>query len=238
MKRSLLFLALLVIGFASCKKDDNDAAPTKTPYYVSGVQDVTIQKVPSGNPYTYLNLSLVYDHNEQERVALSLEGVPDGLKYKFTIKSGIPTFNSSLQLVDSGVVAGDYALTLVATGATSGRKTYQFNVTVLAAPDCSGEVAGTGYLSQGYCSGPNTFSQDITSVSGTPGRVLFSNFDNTGAQVYGVVTCFTNQIVIPTQTVGGAVYQGNAYYNTSGSTTNININYSRNGTSCSLNLRK
>jgi hypothetical protein len=227
MNRKLLFLALLVIGFASCKKDD-DNEPSKPSYRIDGIVDRSMQKTVFGTPpTTTLNLNVMYEHSDQERVTLSIENVPEGLKSKFSTKSGIPGFNTSLLLIDSGVVAGEYTLKLIATGSNTGRRSYDFNLTVLAPPDCSSDLTGTGYATQTSCNPTGSFTQNITSVPGQVGRVLFSNFDNTGAQVYANVICNSGQVSIPSQTVNGVVYQGSGYYNVSGGTRYINVSYGR-----------
>jgi len=240
MNKKLLFLALLVIGFASCKKDENNE-PSKPSYHIDGIIDRSMQKVLFGTPpYLNVNLNVVYEHSDQERVTLTVENLPEGLKAIFSTKSGIPSFNSSLALIDSGVAAGEYTLKLIATGTNSGRKSYEFNLSVLPAPDCSPDVIGNGYATQGYCNGSMTHSQNITAVAGQPGRVLFSNFDNTGAQVYAYVTCFNDQLSIPSQAVNGVTYQGSGYYSTSLSgVRTINVNYSRivGGSSNSCNMQ-
>jgi hypothetical protein len=147
-------------------------------------------------------------------------------------------------LIDSGATAGDYALNLVATGANSGKKTFEFHVTILPVPDCSGEVTGNGFSCNLTCGSGGPYTQNITAVTGTPSRVLFSNFDNTGAQVYGIVSCLSGQIGIPLQTVNGTTYQGNGNYATDPLTGQqrlyISFNRSMGGSTnyCNLNMAR
>ena len=238
MKKTILFLALLIIGFASCKKDD-DNIPSKPSYHINGVNDLTLQKLINSEQagIAYMSLELVYEHSDQEKVTLSLEGVPQKLKSTISSPSGIPSFSTSIILVDSGVAAGNYSITLVATGTSSGRKTYSFNVSVLAAHDCADDLVANDYSVQSSCN-TTTYTENITKDTGGVSRILFNDFANMGAHIYGLVSCSTNQITIPRQVVNGNTYQGSGSYNTSSTGRAINIVYFRNSISCSMLLTR
>lgn len=240
MKKLLLAILALPLVIASCKKSDSTSEIYKPSYHVDGISDRIIQKNITGLPTTVTQyLTITYENQEQERVTLSLENLPAGLTAKFTPATGFPTFSTQLTLIDSGVATGEYTLNLIATGASSGKKTFPFNLSVLPVPDCSNQIIGAGYISQLSC-GAGTFMQNVTSVSGSPGRVNFSNFDNTGAQVYGLINCTSNQINIPTQSVNGATYNGSGYFYQQGAQRVVNISFYRSSssgsTSCTLSL--
>jgi hypothetical protein len=242
MRKILGAMFVVVLAITSCKKSDNDAEPFKPSYHIDGISDVTIQKmVFGGAPYAYLNLSLVYENSEQERVTLSIDSVPPKLFTRFSTKSGIPSFTSSLFLADSGVAPGVYTLKLNAEGANSGKKSFDINLTVLAAPDCSSDITGTGYTSQSNCASASPYLQDIT-ASGESGKVVFSNFDGSGTQIYGYVNCGSYYITIPQQVVNNITYQGSGNYQKIGTQRQVNINYSKVGstgsTTCSLYMSR
>ncbi len=248
MKKTILFLTLAVIGFASCKKGDTIyTSPIVPPYHVDGVRDITLQKSNSFNAYATLDLSIAYENSDQERISLSLEGAPRGLYASFSDTIGYPSFTSQLYLRDSNVAAGRYALKLVSTGSISGRKEFTFNVNVVAAPVTNIFLADTGYNSYTSCGGSN-FIQNITAVAGTSGRILFSNFDNSGNQVEATVDGDSTggYIFIPTQTVNGVTYSSSSsssnYYNISGGSRNIRVMFIKSSggssNSCTLYLNK
>lgn len=244
MRKIFGAILLATFAFTSCKKSDNNSEPYKPSYHIDGISDITIQKlVFGGAPYTYLSLSLVYENLEQERVTLSLDSVPPNLYTRLSTKSGIPSFTSSLFMADSGVTPGVYTLKLNAEGTNSGKKSFDINLTVLAAPDCSADITGTGYMSQSNCSSGSTYMQDI-SASGEAGKVVFSNFDGLGTQIYGYVNCGSNYIMIPQQVVNNVTYQGSGNYQKIGIGTQrqITISYSKMGstgsTSCNVYLSK
>ncbi len=235
MKKLLLAVLALPLIIGSCNKSDSNSEIYKPSYHVDGISDRIMQKSATGTALTStFYLTVTYENQDQERVSLSLENVPAGLVARFTPATGFPTFSSQLMLIDSNVAVGEYTLKLVATGANSGKKTFEFNLSVLGAPDCSNLATGAGYLSQLSC-GTNTYTQSVTAVAGFPGRINFSNFDNTGAQVYGIVSCSSGQINIPYQTVNNATYQGSGYIYQQGTQRVLSISFYRNSSSGSTN---
>jgi len=248
MKKTLLFLTLAIIGFASCKKEENtyNASPFVPPYHVEGLTDITIQKSsdPSTPAYGTMRLNFIYENQEQEKITLSVEGAPQGMVTYISDSVGYPSFTSMVNLIDSATAPGNYALKLVVQGRASGRREYAFDVKVLPAPVINNLLAANGYNSYTSCGSVNGFIQNITAVSGSNSRILFSNFDNTGNQIEGIMNGNSNYgyITIPTQTVNGVTYYSNSsssYYQINSSNREVRVYFNRStgsgtGSSCSL----
>ncbi len=242
MKSAVLFLALLVFGFASCTKQYDDELNTPA-YHVDGVTDLTLIKGSrSGGSTPGLQLSVVYENSQQERVHLTLENVPTGLYYKFYTPTGIPTFSSFVSFADSGVAEGNYSMRVVATGENSGRRELVFNMEVTGQPDCSADLIGSGYLSNSSCTS-GSFSQSITKATGFTNNIILNNFDNNGTSLRAVVDCDFQQLTIPLQTINGVTYSGNGSYGISGGQRFISLSVQKSssggGTNfCSYSLQK
>ncbi len=250
MKKSLLFLTALVIGFASCKKDENNYyGPYTPPYHVEGVHDLTLQKRSNGFPGSaWLNFSVVYENSEQEKITLSLQGLPSGLHYMMDDSSGYPSFSTYASFIDSSAAVGDYTVKLVAKGSVSGKREFPFNVHVLPAPSCNAYIAATGFNSRTSCT-TGSFMQNITVVAGSPNEVMFSNFDGSGNQVKAVVDCDNSSssdgyFTIPQQTVNGITYSSTygRYSINSGGVYSVYVSYTyANNTStgsCTLSMSR
>lgn len=234
MRKAFLFLTLVVIGFAACKKGDNIyTSPNTPPYHIDGIKDLSFQKYNSGGGSNsrYLDLYITYENSEQEQVKLSVEGLPAGMSASFSDSVGYPSFSSRLYLIDTATVAGNYSARLVATGTTTGRKEFAININVLPAPTLNVLLVGNGYDSYSSCGG-GSYSQNITAVSGTTDRIRFSSFDNSGNAVEATLTGNTTNgnLIIPTQTVNGTTYSGSgssSYYYISNGVRHFDITYYR-----------
>jgi len=231
--RKLLFLALLPALFAGCVKDDDDVAqPIMPPYIVTGLSDVTLQKISSGPAAVYNSyVQVEYQNGEQERVTISLENLPTGLVDSLETPSGYPTFYTGLHLVDSGVAAGSYNARLVVSGDRSGRREYPFAIRVLAAPNCAPSAVGN-YTGNSSCGAGSNYSVSVQSPA--EHRITVSNFNNSGVQLYANTQCMTGSdyvyLTFPSQTVGGNTYSGsgNYYVNSSSGQHFINISIRQN----------
>ena len=238
----LLTVALLLTLASACKKEDDEAFnPYVPPYRVSGVVDFAIQKYAIGaDPYE-MYVQVEYENGEQERVSLALEGVPAGLEDSMVNSSGYPTFMSRIILVDSGVAEGNYTLRLVVTGERSGRREFPFNVRILGVPDCSSRLLGS-YTASSTCSTSATYTMTIQALPAIKNRVLLSNLNNNGTELYADVDCTggtgsNTYITIPAQIVNGVSYNGYGYYSTNPSQPAVSLNVYRSGFgSCNYQL--
>lgn len=243
MRHSLLLAFAFLVTFASaCKKEDDEPSiPYVPPYRVSGLTDISIQKYAVGaDPYE-MYVQVEYENGDQERVTLSLEGIPDGLEDSMINTSGYPSFMSRIILVDSGVAEGTYTPRLVVTGERSGRREFPFNVRMLAVPDCSTPMLGN-YTTTSFCNS-GSYTMTIQAQPTTKNRVLLSNLNNNGTTLYGDADCSgttgTTYINIPNQTVNGVTYYGSGSFraNPQPSQPTISLNVYRSGFgTCSYSL--
>ena len=235
MKKTTLLLAFLTLLFSACTKvvDDEYEMPN---YRVDGITDISVYSTGATN----MPLNVVYMNSEQERVDLSLDGLPAGMTATFTPASGIPTYSSFLQIRSNNTAAGNYPVTLVANGAESGRRTYSFNIRIT---ECASELLGT-YTGFNACFAGGSYVDNITAVAGQPNTIQFNNFENTGARVIATVDCGTSRLTIPTQVVNGITYSTNSgFFNITTTGIFINFNYRRVSAgggvaNCNVNLNK
>jgi len=214
--KNLLFLSLLFIGFASCKKEDE--AKTTYSYRIEGIKDLSLVRGShNGSATPALGLKVIYDNGVNEQVALSLENIPAGLSYKIDSAAGMPNFNSKISFADSGVVEGNFVIKLVATGHTTGRHEFSFNIVVGSIPDCTAEVIGNNFVTSSPCSPSANYMQNVTLENSATNRVLFSNIGNVSTKVYANVDCEVGGLIIPKQVINGIAYTGEGgYANTGG----------------------
>ncbi|PZF72492.1 hypothetical protein [Taibaiella soli] len=217
MRKSYLAIACIALAanLSSCSKSDStDTLPTN--YKIDGVQDVTLQ--PLINPSGYMQLTVSYVGKTQERVDLSLEGVPSGCGADISVTGGYPTFSSSVMFTDTSANPGTYPIKLVCNGSSTGKKSYNLNLTIKPEPDYGSALLGTYSNTTTSCSTTgNTYIATIT-ASDKVNKILLNNFDNAGTSVYALVTNGGMYFTVPQQTVNGYTYSGSgSIYN--GSTT-------------------
>lgn len=240
MKKATLFMALLTLLFSACTKSNDDDDVFSPNFRVDGITDINIFR----NSTNSLSLSVVYMNSQQERVRLSLEGLPSGMTAEFTTTSGLPSFSSYLQITNNSVPAGVYPVRLVATGDITGRHTFTFNITAM---DCY-QALLKSYTANAFCNSPGSYTETATAVSGQTDRVMFNNFENSGADIYAIVDCngggggTSGSLTIPAQTVGGVTFSGSGnYWSNFGGNTSISITYTRTtGTTtrtCSMSMQ-
>jgi hypothetical protein len=187
-------------------------------------------------PELFFTYDFQYVHSEQEVVTLALEDVPAGLWHRFSPGSGEPSFSCKLFMADSGVAPGSYQMTLVATGERSGRQAFPFKLVVLAPKECSNLATGKHLNTYNACASADPYFQDISAVPGQVSKVLFSNFNNNGAAVYGFVHCDWQAVIIPLQTVNGINYEGDGRFITSNNQRTLQIIFSEDGKPCFMEI--
>lgn len=213
MKQSyrVLTLFLFTAILFSCKKSDSDIDALPTNYRIDGVQDITLQ--PAVSAYGYIPLSVAYVGTVQERVALSLEGVPTGCSANLSVTGGYPAFSSELFFYDTAAAPGTYAIKLVCEGAETGKKSYDFNLIIKPEPDFGTALLGS-YNTSNTCSSNGTNYTSTITAGEKVNKIYFNNFDNTGTSIYGTINS-TGYINIPSQTVNGTTYIGTSTTHTS-----------------------
>lgn len=223
MKKSYVALAAfaLAAGLSSCSKSDsNDTLPTN--YKIDGIHDLTVQ--PQVSPSGYMNLNISYVGTVQERVELSLEGVPTGCGGVISVTGGYPAFATSVTLNDTSADPGTYPIKLVCQGSKTGKKSYDFNLVVKPEPDYGAAFLGTYPNSSNSCNYGFTYTTTVT-ASNKVNKINLNNFDNNGGTIYANITYNGQYISIPAQTINGITYSANTYMNNYG--TGFSFSYQR-----------
>jgi hypothetical protein len=237
MRQALLASILILSCLGSCKKEDDDT-PYIPPYRLEGVVDLTLSKLSSGNgALAQMPINVEYENGVQERVTLSLEDVPAGLKDSIVNTSGYPSFSSMLWFIDSGVNDGSYTMKLVAQGSQTGRTEFPFTLTVLPTPDC---ITGSGlvgtYTSTSTCVSGGAYTVNVQASASVKNQLVFPNLNNNGLQIVANVNCDGGGsfITIPTQSFNGVTYSGFVSFLSNG----LRLNVSNGTTGCNYFLTR
>lgn len=236
MKKLLLLVNFLLLLFAACTKKDN--SNQVLPYHVDGVSDLHYyRQFPGMGSMPTMGLKVTYENGIQERVSLSIEGLPRGLKDTIFNRVGIPTFEAYVEFIDSAAPDGIHPLKLVATGEYSGRREYKFNFEVASAPDCGYPLVDTDYTASNTCSGFNPYRVAIAHSPGVKNRILFFNLDQNSDPIYADLDCQNHVIYIPIQNVNGVNYSGSGSFGMFSPPFNaIQLNLLRDGILCSISM--
>ncbi|HTN18265.1 MAG TPA: hypothetical protein VL092_11325 [Chitinophagaceae bacterium] len=174
MKKIFLFLSLACFLIAGCSKSEKKSeTPPVMDFTINGVSDLNYKFEKA-----YLPLAFTLVSGPQEKVDLTLSGLPAGMKGTFAAASGTPTFATTLEFTHTGKVnAGSYPLKVMATTAAGKVKTVGMNLIVV--DDCGKPMAGA-YTGEVYVDGKmaGTFSNASASIKAdNPNRIYFNPND-------------------------------------------------------------
>ena len=220
-KKSTLLVALLAITIGSCTKKYETNVPYVPPYHLDGITDLTVN---ADNPSASMQIGVTYQNSNQERVTLSLEGMPAGLTYNIINPSGYPSFSSFISFFDSSAAIGTYTVNLVAKGDKSGKVKFPFTVMVTEIPDCAAGFTGANFSASNFCTS-GSYTEGITLLSAN--HVQFTNFEGTGVHLNATFNCTTGDVTIPTQTINGFIYAGSGSFGSFGTNQEVVISYSK-----------
>ena len=123
---NLLLVAVSLIAFGCGSKSSAPVVPMV--YTVNGISDVTVRQYQDTN-FVLVTNSL-YSSGPQETLELKVTSMPTGVTVSPSTSSGTPTFGSIFTFHAVTTAAGTFPITLTATSASSGTKTYTFNLIV------------------------------------------------------------------------------------------------------------
>lgn len=132
MKKSLLVFALFSLVLGSCTKKTNviPNVPVEvkedSTYIINGITDFTMGSLDS----TLVFLQIDFREGKQEKITLSVEGLPDKVTAKFEPAAGIPGFGTTLMLKAIVATPGTYPVKLVGTSTSGMKKTYEVNLVI------------------------------------------------------------------------------------------------------------
>jgi uncharacterized membrane protein len=209
-------------------------------YTVNGINDLTVQQGGNGN----LPLSVSLLSGTAENVSLSLTGLPAGASSSFSPASGLPSFNTTLNVTTTNAVAaGTYPLSLKSTS-SAGTKTFGFNLIVTGnnGGDCAQGVAGN-YTSMDSCTA--TAGTPVITKTGTnqikiTGLVGFQTYT---VDVNGTVNCNNHTVNIPSQgiptiPIPGATISGTGTFTDNTMTIHYTISVLTYTQSCRVDLSR
>lgn len=239
MKKSLLLCGIAAITLASCTKNttNNTIIAPLPAYTVNGIHDITLV---NGSSYgSSMPITVQYSDSAQQVVSLALSPLPTGITMDSTwITSGIPTFTTTLNVLDTtldGATPGTYPMTLTVTGANAVKRTYPFNIRVVAETPCSEYIVGHYTYCNSGCS-MMSYTDSVYADPSVPNRIWITNAGNLGVKLYAKYNCNSQTVTVPTQTVNGVSYRGtgSAYYTLTSHHMTINLTYNNN--TCSVNM--
>ncbi len=140
MNKQTLWLFALICAFAytSCSKSDNPPKSnvnnttdsTAMKYIINGITDHTMSWTDS----LIMPLAIGYAGGNQEKLTLSVSGLPQGATANFDVSSGIPAFASILTLRTNNTPGGVYDVKVISTTERDSVKTYGMKLTVNGEP--------------------------------------------------------------------------------------------------------
>ena len=219
MKKILSLAVVFMIILVSCKKNGttNNITIVNTngipAFIVNGLTNETM--VNYSGAYVYMPITVQYEDSAQEMVTLSVSGLPAGIAMDTSWQSnGYPTFSTNLTLYDTtsaGATPGDYPITLSVTSPSRGTKVFTFKLTIKNPPPCTSTVA-KNYTNCQNCSSGGYYTDSVYADATVPNKIWFTNIDNTHNLVYGLLSCTTGTVTIPSQTVAGNTYSGSGNF--------------------------
>ena len=205
MKKSVFLICLMSLIIFSCKKDkpginnsqnnnQNNNQTNAAFFTINGISDITMENY--GGSKT-LALEIKHMTDTQETVTLSASGLPGNLRDSFSTVSGIPTFYSTLTFTASGGATGTYPVKITGTTTSGGSKSYDFNVHVNMAEECSPAVTGTRTCKED-CGGGN-YTVDINKVSSQDNTIMIFPLGQGDVGVTANLNCAAGTVEIPSQ---------------------------------------
>lgn len=140
MNKVLLAIAALAFTFTACEKKKSSilpppevdtvyidtTKPVDTSLTISGISDVRT------TPWSQVTLPITVMRNNglEQKVAISVSGLPEGVKAEFSANSGYTTFNTFLTLEVGFLKPGTYDLKIMSASETGKSKDYSIQLVI------------------------------------------------------------------------------------------------------------
>lgn len=212
MKQTLI-LALSCLLLFSCGKESNQPTPavpkndstnqtSSFKFLINGVTDMTFGK----DSFATIAIGVARESGTQERVTLSVEGLPANATAEFSSASGTPDFATTLTLKGNGAIPGTYALKLKGLAEKGAVKTYDFNAVITGLkpgePDpvlgCAKDLLGDYRSDYVYNGTPRVYELALVESTGVKNEITMRVGGFT-KQVVATVNCDTKQLTILNQ---------------------------------------
>lgn len=256
MKKSLLALTLFALLLGSCTKKTNvipdppaEEVKEDSTYIINGITDFTLGSLDS----TWVYLEVDFRQGKQEKINLSIEGLPERVTTKFEPAAGIPGFTTTLMLKSIVAEPGTYPVKIIGTSTNGQKKTYEVNLVIKDNFHCDSFMAGNLSSFKTYTdpAGDSISNYSYISAMSQPGgaMILYMNsmyletvsgypvfsgnfgMPNPSNEVILVVNCNSKTITIPEKTITAYTSMGPEQYTVSGTgmidfdTKMVTINY-------------
>jgi hypothetical protein len=210
MKRTTLLSMMLMVTaiFFGCRKNEYKTPdPTPKPpagsvidsnamkYTVNGITDRLMEWTDS----VTIPLNIAYISGNQEKLNLTVTGLPQNTTATFDLPSGIPTFASMLTLRTKSAPGGVYNLKLVSTTETDSVKAFGIKLTIKQEPiACSDSLIGKYNNVQSFPANSSVQTgETIATSTGTKNMLKLNNlFFSLGLQedVDAIFDCNSNKL--------------------------------------------
>jgi len=235
-----MFLAAVCVVTFSCQK------PSQTPPLSYTVENG--QNAPMGDTYipdegnTTVPVLIKYlTGNSEEKVTVSIKGLPADIVVAQDTFSQVPTYRADFVFITKHAAHGTYPVTLTSGSRTTTPKTVTFNLTVRSA-DCAASLLGD-HSANNECTA-RKFPYTATAVAaGVPNELFIKNLGGYGAvtSTHVVLNPNLNTFTIPSQNIGnGVIMEGNGTFTANAMKIFYNVTYTSGATpeSCNAALTK
>jgi hypothetical protein len=193
------------------------------PYVITGIRDFEMKRSLAGYASYQLPLAVDYNNSKQEKVSLTVEGVPSGIYYTLTPTTGYPPFDAMLYFFDSAAAPGDYVIKLKAKSASTEEKVFEMNMKIQPPMTCVDAIIGSYYGSGNGCLPfPGTAQQIVQRKDATGNKVIFRNFLSSGSDVEATMVCNNATVLLDKTTI---TYLGTSYELTGSGTYTLSGTY-------------
>ncbi|RYD57851.1 MAG: hypothetical protein EOP56_06125 [Sphingobacteriales bacterium] len=197
MKKTLIVAFFASLLFSACSKSDNNSndpnnngnnvnpVDTAMNYIINGLGDVVMESTDT----SYMTLTVSLEKGIQQKVALTVSGLPENAHANLSTQTGIPTFTSLLTLEAKNVKPGSYPIKVTGTSATGTEKSYDLNLKINEKPldpafACIKDLEGDY---QGSYNG-KTYAINITRNTDRQ-TIIIKNFPEPGVEIKASVNC-------------------------------------------------
>lgn len=212
MKKIVLFFLALCALTVACRKT---AKKTPLSYTVENLQNKPPADIyiPDAGSYTMSLLVKYLGGFHEDKVTLTISGLPADIKVVEDTIVNIPTYRADFVFKTTNAKHATYPITVTATALGSAPKTYTFNLTVTFA-DCASSLWGN-FNGANACTARN-FTYVATGVAtGVTNELNITNFGGYGSTTTTrvILNCNKDSLYIPAQNIGnGTNLQGSGTF--------------------------
>ncbi len=200
MRKVVLFFMALCAVAVSCQKT------TKVPvsYTVESLQNTPLGDIyiPDSGTYTLPVLVKYMTGYHEDKVTVSIKGLPADIKVAEDSFSEVPTYRANFVLNTSHAVHATYPITVTASAPGTKSKIQTFNITVIEA-DCASTLWGN-FNGTNQCTS-RTYAYTATGIAtGVANTLAIKNLGGYGPTTLTQVTlnCAHDSLFIPMQNIG------------------------------------